>query len=122
MDKLEQLMSMQEELQNKLGYDISGMPVAERTAYIKEYTLHTEHELHEMLAELPFFKPWKQYSDISYDTARKEFVDALHFFINVALALGFSADELLELYMDKNKENYTRQEDTENYKPCVTRK
>ena len=75
-----------------------------------------------MLREIPFFKPWKQYSDnpddnyMKWAMARKEFVDMFHFFLYIALALGFTAEELYEMYGLKMQENYARQENTAEYK------
>jgi len=124
-DMLEELFKKQEALQKRLGYDFSKMPDKQRAEYVKEYAQHTDHEMHEMLAEIPFFKSWKKYStsptvtDTQWFKARLEFVDALHFMINCALALGFTPEELLKLYIGKNNENHIRQNDTSNYKPCI---
>lgn len=38
-----------------------------------------------------------------------EFVDIMHFVLNMQLALGMDAQELFELYYLKNKENFNRQ-------------
>ena len=125
-DRLTTLFDTQFNLQKKLGYNFAIMTDEERTAYIKEYEQHAEHELHEMLAELPFFKSWKKYPDIkeardyAYRKAKEEFIDSLHFFLNIAIALGFSPGELVEMYLTKNGINYERQEDVDNYKPCKT--
>lgn len=124
MDKLQELMQLQEGLQNNLGYYFLSMPLEKRTAYIKEYILHCEDEMHEMLRELPFFKLWKVYH-VDYKTqedmylkAKQEWVDVLHFFLNVTIALGFTADELFDMYCLKNNINYDRQINTEEYKKC----
>lgn len=124
MDKLDKIFTRQLKLQKALGYSFDTMTLEERAAYIREYTLHMEHEMHEMLQELPFFKSWKRYEtdDMSmafaYDKAREEFVDALHFFLNVAMALGFTSDELAEGFINKNNTNKQRQLQPE-YKKCV---
>lgn len=125
-DKLTTMFNAQYKLQTVLGYDFGAMTVEETVAYIKEYQQHVVHELHEMLAELPYFKSWKKYPDIpeahayAFMKAKEEYVDALHFMLNVAIALGFSPTDICEMYMDKNVVNHTRQEDIENYKPCMT--
>lgn len=123
-DKLDTLMHMQSALQDRLGYDLNGMGMRERTQYIKEYMLHAEHELHEMVQELPYFKPWKQSPSTHkemqrmVDKAKEEYIDVLHFMLNIALALGFTADELYDGYIDKNMLNHRRQEQ-DGYKRCV---
>lgn len=99
---------------NKFG----DMPVEDLVDYIKEHSIHLNQEINEMLYELPFFKPWKDYTKMTSDemcegivAARKEYVDALHFFINIGIALGFAESDLFNQYMDKHKQNITRQED-----------
>lgn len=125
MAKLDLIFDKQRKLQEKLGYDLDNMDDLQRTMYIKEYTQHADHEMHEMLAEVPYFKAWKKYGQNldsrqdQWNRAKCEFVDAFHFIINVAIALGFDADMLAAAYIDKNNINLERQEDKENYKPCV---
>lgn len=123
-DKLTNMMVLQKEAQRKHGYDFDTMTQEERSAYIKEYTQHLSVESGEMLKELPYFKPWKSYSEHANATqmsySRAEFADMLHFFINVALGLGFTADELYREFLKKHKINYKRQNDTANYKPCTS--
>lgn len=124
-DKLEFLLQQQAYLQMKMGYWFDAMTEEQRTAYIKEYAMHLEHEMHEMLQELPYFKPWKKYDtaapivEANLKAAREEWADVLHHFLNITLALGMNADDLCKLYEDKQKVNYARQADTANYKPCV---
>lgn len=119
MDRLAVLFGMQKALQTELGYNFDSMTDEERSAYIKEYAQHLDHEMHEMLQELPFFKSWKKYPKYDLTLAREEFADALHFFLNCAIGLGLTAESLFNMFMDKNAINYERQEDTENYKKCV---
>lgn len=125
MDLLKEIFEKQKILQERLGYDFDAMTDKERAAYIKEYTQHADHELHEMLAEIPFFKSWKKYTDkpelneACWEVAQEEFIDALHFFVNIALGLRFDAELLYCMFVDKNDVNHGRQEDHTNYKPCV---
>lgn len=120
---MDQVFSAQQELQESLGYRFEEMTVAERVAYIKEYVLHMEQEVHEMLRELPYFKPWKTYNpDISavmFRNAWDEWADVVHFFVNISLALGISAEDLTDLYFQKNKLNHKRQQNKALYKKCV---
>lgn len=128
MDKLDMLFKKQYDLQVQgMHYDFTNMTTEQRAAYVKEYTLHCEHEMHEALQEIPFFKPWKRYDKDAeseknmamWAMARKEFVDALHFFLCVAIGLGFTPDELYAMYCDKNAVNYDRQKDQATYKPSA---
>lgn len=75
-------------------------------------------ELVEMIDRLPF-KHWKKYSnsqlkDWENEELRNEtlfeYIDALHFFLNIGLVLGFSAEEIFYFYINKNKENHSRQD------------
>ena len=112
------MMDKQLELQERLGYDIDGMDTEDRADYIKEFSIHLTQELHELLYEIPFFKKWKNYSNMteeeintSWAAAKKEYIDMLHFMLNIGLALGLSAKEIHDMYMDKNKENHERQDE-----------
>lgn len=127
-DKLDLLFQKQYDLQVQgMHYDFDNMTTEQRAAYVKEYVLHCEHELHEAIQEMPFFKPWKRYDKdaeseknaVMWAMSRKEFVDALHFFLCVAIGLGFTPDELFEMYCDKNAVNYDRQKDQATYKPSA---
>ena len=122
-DALQEILDRQLVAQEKHGYHFERMNHIVLTEYIKEYALHTQVELGEMLMELPYFKPWKVYPERyidhidMYDRARKEFIDAFHFMINIALALGFNSDMLLQMFIDKNDINRCRQTQPQ-YKPC----
>ena len=119
MGKLQVMLEKQAALQERVGYDFDSMTTEERVMFIKEMSIHMTQELHEMLYELPFFKPWKDYSHIELDevadcmiSARKEFIDMLHFFMNIAIALGYThEDGLCADYLHKNKENHKRQDE-----------
>ena len=115
---LQEMMDKQLELQERLGYDIDGMDTEDRADYIKEFSIHLTQELHELLYEIPFFKKWKDYSNMteeeintSWAAAKKEYIDMLHFMLNIGLALSLSAEEMHDMYMDKNKENHERQDE-----------
>lgn len=115
-NKLETMMLMQKTLQEFLGYDFEYMTPKERTAFIKEMSIHVNQELNEMLYELPFFKPWKDYSNMTdeqieegFMMARKELIDFVHFFLNIAIALKMSPEDVFNEYHSKNAENYKRQ-------------
>ena len=123
-DKLEELFAKQYALQTDvMHYEFSSMSEIERGEFVRNYSLYCIDELSEMLHEVPFYKLWKKYSTdaaantVAWQKARMEFVDALHFFLNIAIGLGFTPDELYKMYCAKNEVNHKRQEDTANYKP-----
>lgn len=118
-DMLRKMMEMQRTLQEvAYGYDFSNLSPQERSAYIKEMSIHVNQEMNELLYELPFFKPWKDYGNMTepeieeaFDKAKKEFIDFIHFSLNVAIGLDINADEIFTSYYNKNIENYRRQEE-----------
>lgn len=120
-DNLALMLLMQKTLQeNAYGYKFADMTIEKRVEFIKEMSIHATQEIHEMLYELPHFKPWKDYSGMTddeknqaFEKAKGEFVDFMHFTLNMALALGLTSDDILEGYSAKNQENYQRQ--TEGY-------
>lgn len=125
-DMLIELFKKQYKLQTQhMHYDFDNMSELERGNFIKDNTLYCDDELHEMLHEIPYFKAWKRYEKdpkknaAAWHRAKEEFVDALHFFLNVAICLGFSADELFEMYSEKNSINIERQKDQQEYKPSA---
>lgn len=118
MDNLEAMLGKQRNFQMRLDPAFLDMSVKERVAFIKEHSIHLNQEINEMLYELPYFKPWKDYSGVTPEQeaiamakARMECIDAWHFFMNIMIALGFTADEFVYMYMQKNKENHRRQDE-----------
>jgi dimeric dUTPase (all-alpha-NTP-PPase superfamily) len=103
LDRLQTIFELQESLQKRLGstYD---------QAYISTMTLAAVDELMEALRETPW-KPWKKQQAFNKDEYKKELVDLLHFFVNLCLAAGMTADELFNKYCEKNGVNFKRQED-----------
>lgn len=96
---------------------ISSLDMAGKTKLIMEEIFNINKELGEMMSELPF-KTWKKYSpgqlsgwvsSSHRDGVLEEYVDALHFFLNIAVILGFSSEEIGAMYFSKNKENHDRQ-------------
>ena len=66
-------------------------------------------ELMEMLRHLRF-KWWSDKVCFEPQKLREEFVDVIHFILSLALHLGFNAEELLEEYQKKHRENQERAE------------
>ena len=67
-------------------------------------------ELGEILEENQKWKNWrKKVPPVNYENLLVEVVDAFHFLINIALFLGFGADEVYSKFIEKNKENLHRQ-------------
>ena len=118
MDKLEAIMSKQLKLQQRLGTNFSDMTPQDRADFMRNHRGYLADEVAEALYEMPFYKLWKDYDnmssegyEIAWQKVRMELIDSLHFFVNLLLCAGMTADEVYNMYMAKNKENHRRQDD-----------
>ena len=116
---LQFLLDSQKMFQNRMGTDFETMTREERSKFIKEHGYFLIEETVELLRESPFHKSWKDYSNYTEEQfdhqetlMKEEAVDALHFLTNLFLALGMTEEEVLQMYKEKNKLNYKRQEDS----------
>ena len=115
IDSFKTMYELQRRLQIRLG-TLTFCTDKGRTDFIKEQSIHLTQELHEMLAELPYFKGWKDYTQLGEEDiqeamkrAREEYIDMFHFVLNIGIGLGMTPDEIYMLYMGKNMENHRRQ-------------
>lgn len=76
--------------------------------YFKDNVLSAVAELLEMLEETGW-KPWTTSWHINVDAARAEWIDAWHFFMNLANVLGMSEERILAMYTAKHNINRQRQ-------------
>jgi dimeric dUTPase (all-alpha-NTP-PPase superfamily) len=76
------------------------------------------HEACELDDELNW-KPWKNPSDLAETRERRldETADILHFFLQLSLDQGFTADEIFAAYQRKHSENVRRQQEDPAYRP-----
>lgn len=108
-DTLNSILLLQQMFQMRLGSIFD-------TQFIMNHALYAEAELQEMLRELEGFKAWKIYDWTDEEreehlaNAKEEWIDVLHFLLNIAIALGMSSDEIFELYVKKNLVNHQRQD------------
>lgn len=117
MKQLKEIFDLQKEFQLRLGHDTDTMSHEDRTAHIKGNAFFVIDEVMEMCKELAFLKPWKDYSDLTdeqiaemYEAARKEWIDVFIFLLNIGLALDIDAQDVYDLFMEKNKINHNRQD------------
>lgn len=108
MDKLEKIFAMQKQLNEDIASrrDLGDISKEE---WIQKQTLAMISELSELLDEVNF-KWWKNKKPVDDQLVKEELVDILHFFVSMCLVYDMDADELCSMYMDKNKENFDRQE------------
>lgn len=107
MDKLDVIFS----LQNKLDSDIvknRGLEGISTEEWIQKETLAMLSELAELLDEVNF-KWWKNNKEVNIANVKEELVDILHFFVSMCLKTGMTSEELYNIYINKNKENFDRQ-------------
>lgn len=78
------------------------------------------HECCELDNELNW-KPWKNAVDLAANRGERldEMADILHFFVQLALDQGFSAEDIYAAYIAKNEENRRRQRSDPRYQPDV---
>lgn len=115
---LSTIMEMQRDLQKRLGTDFTKLSDEECAAFMRNHRGYLEDELAEALYEMPNYKLWKDYGNMSdearayaWQKVRMELIDALHFFVNLLLCAGFTAEEVYDMYVAKNKENHRRQDE-----------
>lgn len=80
-----------------------------REVWIQKEVLALISELAEILDEVNF-KWWKDPQEIDGERLKEEIVDVLHFFVSMCLKAGIGPEELYQAYIDKNQENFARQQ------------
>ncbi|MCM1367804.1 MAG: dUTPase [Roseburia sp.] len=105
-DKLDVLFRMQKGLdayiREKRGLNFT------RGEWVCKKAMALMVELGEVVEEAKY-KWWKNNTDIDDAALKEEIVDVLHFFLGMCIDSGMTADELFDIYLKKNKENYDRQ-------------
>ncbi len=132
MDKLERLFELQSELNDKtfakngIANPATGetLTMADFVAacrngelgkggIVAQWLQNYSRALSQETAELLDSTPWKWWSKdkaVDLQNARIEIVDALHFWLSLALVAGMDADEVFRIYTLKNKVNHQRQD------------
>ena len=107
MDKLERIFEMQACFQNDLvnRRNLQDIPMEK---WLQMQTLAMVSELSELIDEVNF-KWWKNPKPVDENSVKEELVDILHFFVSMCLSAGMSAEELYSRYIEKNQENFDRQ-------------
>jgi dimeric dUTPase (all-alpha-NTP-PPase superfamily) len=118
VDKLQEILNKQSELQDKLNKNPKYMSFMDRVRFIQDNALHLNIEFAELLKNLPF-KYWKKYSpeQLNGDEYKKnrkevimEYIDMACFFFNIGIALDITSKEFYNIYMEKNNINFKRQD------------
>ncbi|MFP6886930.1 MAG: dUTPase, partial [Opitutales bacterium] len=109
MDKLEEIFSLQDGLNRRIGVVTEGMDEEEQRKWILNYVRAMQQELAELTDSVPW-KWWAKYQEFDRQNARVEVVDLFHFLISLAQVLGMSAEDVHAAYLKKNKVNHDRQD------------
>jgi dimeric dUTPase (all-alpha-NTP-PPase superfamily) len=108
-DKLREIFRMQAALNERIGVKPADMTEEEQQTWTLNYCRALSQELAELTDSLPW-KWWAKYQTFDKQNARVEVVDMLHFLVSIAQVLGLSADDVYDLYLQKNKVNFQRQD------------
>jgi len=92
-----------------LNRDPATLRGVERIEFFKDMKLAIESELQEMLDEMGW-KPWATSRHFNEEAVRGELVDVFHFFMNLWLAAGGTAEGLYGSYLNKREKNLKRQQ------------
>ena len=107
VDKLEHIFALQAAFDEELTRQ-RLLEDVEPEIWIQREVLAIIAELGELLAEVNF-KWWKNPQPVNSDAVKEELVDILHFFVSMCIKAGFSAEEIYQAYLAKNRENFRRQ-------------
>jgi dimeric dUTPase (all-alpha-NTP-PPase superfamily) len=110
VDKLDMIFQMQQALNDDI-VTRRGLNGISDEEWIQKQVLATLSELAELLDEVNF-KWWKNPKPVNRDAVQEELTDILHFFISMCLRAGMDAQILFDRYMEKNRENFKRQDGT----------
>ena len=108
-DMLRQMFEMQDKLNRRIGVRAATLTEEEQQKWVLDYCRAMTQELAELTDSVPW-KWWAKYQKYDKQNARVEVVDLFHFLISLAEVLGMSADDVYEVYMQKNKVNFERQD------------
>ncbi|MGI6200777.1 MAG: dUTPase [Christensenellales bacterium] len=108
MDKLEAIFDKQLAF-NQYMEAKRQLPQVSREVWVQRECMAMMVELSEVLEEVNY-KWWKNPKPLDEAAIKEELVDVLHFFVSACQKMGMTAQELYDGYMDKNQENFNRQD------------
>lgn len=133
-DTLGDIMKIQADTQkNVYGYDFKNMTLRDLMTFWHMNNHAMIDEIHEATDALggikdgngnAIWKKWKKayesysnnkFSDLSEEDqleCKFEIVDMLHFFMNYAVSIGMTSQEMYNMYISKNEENRARQKNS----------
>ena len=109
MDMLSHIFELQAALNKRCGVNPVTFNDEDRVKWILNYSLALQQECSELIDSTPW-KWWAKYQKFDQQNAKVEIVDMLHFLISLAQTMGMSADDMYDMYCQKNKVNNVRQD------------
>ena len=107
MDKLDKIFLMQKALNDDIA-ERRNLDRSDKAEWLQRQALAMMNEMAELIDEVNF-KWWKNPKPLDDEKIKYEIVDILHFFVSMCLTSGMDSKELFDLYLNKNKENFDRQ-------------
>ena len=109
MDKFDEIFSMQDKLNKRIGVNTDGMSDEDKAKWVLNYTRAMQQEMCELIDSVPW-KWWAKYQEFDEQNAKVEVVDLFHFLISLAQVLGMTPEDVHAAYLKKNKVNHERQD------------
>ena len=109
MDKLEKIFKMQDNLNQRIGVNTSGLDQEEKSKWVLNYTRAMQQEIAELIDSVPW-NWWAKYQEFDEQNAKVEIIDLFHFLISLAQVMGMTPEDVYEAYVKKNEVNHKRQE------------
>ena len=109
MDKFDEIFSMQDTLNKRIGVNTDGMSDEDKAKWVLNYTRAMQQEMSELIDSVPW-KWWAKYQEFDEQNAKVEVVDLFHFLISLAQVLGMTPEDVHDAYLKKNKVNHERQD------------
>ena len=109
MDKFDEIFSMQDKLNKRIGVNTDGMSDEDKAKWVLNYTRAMQQEMSELIDSVPW-KWWAKYQEFDEQNAKVEVVDLFHYLFARAHVLGMTPEDGHEAYLKKNKVNHERQD------------
>jgi NTP pyrophosphatase (non-canonical NTP hydrolase) len=115
---MHEALKKQFELQQRLGTFKKMNCDSDVQQFLNQNTLALVEEVLEVMRETAYKNPahmlfgWKQGQKFDLEQAKEETVDLLHFYLNLLIIFGMDVDEMMNRYLNKNKENHNRQDNS----------
>jgi len=110
--KFNQLFELQRKF-DKFICEVRGLSRDDKKLWIDRLSTAMVEESIEV-KEHSDWKWWKNPRELDETKLKEEMIDVLHFWLSLCVTMGWSADEMFEVYEQKNLENFNRQKGLSN--------